>query len=233
MINAFAYCSNDPVNMVDYWGTDAIWLQATMNVGTFGHTGLAVQYDGGWYYWYWGPKEISGYLDEFRVFFGPAINRKRNPIGLSLTSPASIFFRIEKFKNDFLLSAAKALLTDVKPECIFEIVPQITGRHNAVSEINNHYGYNIIEVFTEFIYFKGDFTETYHYFDNIQKEVKSGGGKQYNLFKNNCMQTTVDGLLKGKFLKNNLLIKSYLKKIKNKIIPNISNNSLKLLLYLI
>ena len=38
--NAYAYCGDDPANMVDYWGTDAIWLQAKDSVAGLGHTGL-------------------------------------------------------------------------------------------------------------------------------------------------------------------------------------------------
>ena len=55
----FAYCENNPVNVVDPTGEDAWWLQDTNAVFGCGHTSLLIQESKGkWWYFYWGPNEI-------------------------------------------------------------------------------------------------------------------------------------------------------------------------------
>ena len=55
--NMFAYCNNNPVNMIDLFGCDAIWIQEKNSAKGQGHSGLIVQNENGdWWYFYWGPK---------------------------------------------------------------------------------------------------------------------------------------------------------------------------------
>ena len=59
--NLYMYCVCNPVNAVDYLGTDAIWLQDSTSVGTMGHTGLLLQDSKGqWWHFYWGADNKSG-----------------------------------------------------------------------------------------------------------------------------------------------------------------------------
>lgn len=53
-LNLFAYCYNDPVNMVDYDGEDAILLIDKNAAKGFGHMGIAIEYNGKWYHFYYG-----------------------------------------------------------------------------------------------------------------------------------------------------------------------------------
>ena len=53
--NMFPYCENNSINMIDYFGNDAIWLQDRNAVAGFGHTGLLIQNaQGEWFHFYWG-----------------------------------------------------------------------------------------------------------------------------------------------------------------------------------
>lgn len=59
--NMFAYCNNNPVNMSDTAGNDAIWIQEEGSAGGAGHSGLMIQdEEGNWYYFYWGPPRGDG-----------------------------------------------------------------------------------------------------------------------------------------------------------------------------
>lgn len=54
--------------MLDDDGTDAIWIQERGSAGGAGHSGLMVQdYDGQWWYFYWGPVDETF---RFAMFFG-------------------------------------------------------------------------------------------------------------------------------------------------------------------
>ncbi len=55
--NMFAYCNNNPANMIDLLGENGILVHEQSSAKGFGHTGLIVQdKDGTWYYYYWGAK---------------------------------------------------------------------------------------------------------------------------------------------------------------------------------
>ena len=54
--NMFAYCLNDPVNCFDDDGRDAVWIQEEESAAEMGHSGLLVECDGTWYFFYWGPE---------------------------------------------------------------------------------------------------------------------------------------------------------------------------------
>ena len=61
----FAYCNNNPVNMVDSKGNDAVVLY---DESYYGHNGMLVQdEDGNWWHYYWGaapgkPRKLAEYL---------------------------------------------------------------------------------------------------------------------------------------------------------------------------
>ena len=58
--NMFAYCLNRPVDMADYNGEDAVWLQYPERAGGFGHTSLLIQNGAGeWYYFFWGAESTA------------------------------------------------------------------------------------------------------------------------------------------------------------------------------
>ena len=87
--NMFAYCNNNPVDMIDMLGTDAVWIQEGNSVGPFGHAGLLVQNSlGEWFYFFWGPLKGSEFL-AFLKF--PVIN-------------GSYFIKIEGINTQLLKS---------------------------------------------------------------------------------------------------------------------------------
>ena len=54
--NVYIYCDDNPVNMLDRHGTDAIWIQESNSAAGFGHSGMMVQdSNDDWYYFFWGP----------------------------------------------------------------------------------------------------------------------------------------------------------------------------------
>ena len=55
--NLFTYCVNNPVNYVDLYGYDAIWIHEGQSAEGCGHSGLLVynEASGTWFYFYWGP----------------------------------------------------------------------------------------------------------------------------------------------------------------------------------
>ncbi len=56
--NMFTYCNNNPVNQIDPEGTDAYWLQFSNAVNSIGHTSLLLKDSvNNWWYFYWGPKQ--------------------------------------------------------------------------------------------------------------------------------------------------------------------------------
>ena len=64
------------------------------------------------------------------------------------------------------------------------------------------------------IYFKGDFSACVDYAKNLKSN--------YNLLFNNCMQVSVDVLLRGEFEQSDLCYKTFLLKIRQNPIPNIA-----------
>ena len=219
VINAFAYCSNDPVNMVDYWGTDAIWLQATESVAGLGHTGLIFKCKNAWYYWYWGGENFSeyipiviNYMKNFTNVYG------KSGEWAPFFGPMSILF---KTKTDIMISSGLTISSNINAKCILALV-SVSDKLNewdAKSIANSRYDSKT--KFGTTLYFEGDFDKTYELFDKL----KHTG--QYNLLNNNCMQTTVDGLLNGKFKSNGGKTKERLRKAKKMVFPNLAYKYLK------
>ena len=55
--NVFSYALNDPCDLIDPTGFDAIWIQEGNSAKGFGHTGLMVQdEEKNWHYFFWGPE---------------------------------------------------------------------------------------------------------------------------------------------------------------------------------
>ena len=65
----FTYCSNSPTNAVDLSGKDAIWINASKWLPIVGHTSLLIEYDGTWYYTYFGMSDVimEAVPDEYLV----------------------------------------------------------------------------------------------------------------------------------------------------------------------
>ena len=219
--NAYAYCCDNPINMIDDWGTDAIWLQAKKSVGTLGHTGLLFQYKNVWYYWYWGGEGISDYLSIFIASLTNIKRKCRNFWWVAILLPLSFLSSLAFVMASVLIAAATALSSDVTASCILTVVSvsKELFEWDAKAVANQRYDSNT--KFDATLYFEGDFEGAYGYFERLKNNGK------YNLFNNNCMQTTVCGLLNGTFKSDDSKTKLFLIKAKNKIIPNLAYNYLK------
>ncbi|MBO4261711.1 MAG: RHS repeat protein [Clostridia bacterium] len=133
--NMFAYCNNNPANMIDLFGEDAIWLQERLSVNilgnTYGHSGLMVQAkDGTWYYFYWGPKANKG--------------------GLSLLFPVFNGAKLIKLtiSDDSLLHSTSGIKQILKENMLEKWL-----------------GEDRIDNLTDSLYYYGDYSETYKYCD--------------------------------------------------------------------
>ena len=75
-LNLFAYCNNNPINYVDYYGDDAIYLTDQQGAATMGHVGLLIQdAEGNWYHFNWSHDEVSlELLDGFTYTSFSALN---------------------------------------------------------------------------------------------------------------------------------------------------------------
>ena len=69
------------------------------------------------------------------------------------------------------------------------------------------------------IYFKGDFSTSIEY---AKKLGKTFSRKDYKLLRNNCMQVSIDVLIRGKFAQSDASYKSFLRRVSNCTIPNIA-----------
>ena len=64
------------------------------------------------------------------------------------------------------------------------------------------------------VYMKGDFSKGYNYLNNLLTD--------YDLLSMNCMQVSIDALMKGTFASENVERKLLLSGIRNQIVPNIA-----------
>ena len=126
-----------------------------------------------------------------------------------------------KTKTDIMISSGLTISSNIKAKCILALV-SVSDKLNewdAKSIANSRYDSKT--KFGATLYFEGDFDKTYELFDKL----KHTG--QYNLLNNNCMQTTVDGLLNGKFKSNGGKTKERLRKAKKMVFPNLAYKYLK------
>ena len=62
--NVFQYCKNNPINMLDSNGFDAIWIQEAKSASGLGHSGLLVQDENeDWFYLFWGPSDEADVIE--------------------------------------------------------------------------------------------------------------------------------------------------------------------------
>jgi len=92
-----------------------------------------------------------------------------------------------------------------------------TNFDNLKNYLKNHKTYN--GSYEGYIYFKGDFSAGQQYADTLQRN--------YNLIWDNCMQMSVDVLLKGRFEKSNASYKAFLRSIRANPIPNVAYTRLR------
>ena len=77
----------------------------------------------------------------------------------------------------------------------------------------------IREKYDSAIYFEGDFSASVDYVRTLKKKYSPD---DYDVFWNNCMQVSVDVLMRGKFAKSDWCYESFLYRVRNTIIPNIA-----------
>ena len=163
----FAYCNNNPVNMVDTGGGDAVWIQEERSAGFAGHTGLMVQdADGRWWYFYWGPDDSDK---------------------LKLGETVSIVSGNPATNGCFL----------VPVDTTSDSLKSLDGVKDAVTNTisNSEYGssdrYNNI---SGSIYLTGDYSAT---FDYLSQLVGNRNSRPYYLYFDNCVQETIFALSKS------------------------------------
>ena len=194
--NLFSYCENDSINKFDPAGSDAIWLQNSTAVLNLGHTGLLIEYKGWWYYWYWGADAIFGSLK----YFGDSIVYRSIILAAASTVLAEAY----------LVKVCRSSLINSNTE-LNQILKKIT---DSIRLYHYNTSINTVEKFDGYIYFDGNFEKGYNSLIKLEKS------KRYNLLKNNCMQTCVDALLKGKNLLTHGKCYKYLLNARNMIVPN-------------
>ena len=161
--NMFPYCENNSINMIDYFGNDAIWLQDRNAVMGFGHTGLLIQNaQGEWFHFYWGANG-SG-------LFG---KKKSNAIKNAISN-----------------------LKDI-----------------SIQSINNSVRTIYSGKYENYIYFSGNFTKSLVYVDKLNNV-------NYNLLTNNCVQVSIDVLLKGTFYYKHKEMVKFLRTARYHPVPN-------------
>lgn len=188
----FVYCENNPINMVDGDGHDAILLLDSNAVLKMGHIGLYIQYYRQWYYWYWGPEDKNVVMN-YALWFslGPHANLNGDALyTISQNVPAAPILR--KIGRSF-------------------------GPYSTLFDLNRyanqfHAGGTKMK-FDKSIYIKGDFQLGYLYL----KILTMFG--QYNLLANNCMQTSIDALMLGNFRVFNKTRKAVLATARGMVIP--------------
>ena len=248
--NMFAYCNNNWVNQIDPEGTDAYWVQFGNAVNGMGHTSLLLQDSvNNWWYFYWGPKhailrpcgkkdftieELNSYLNGFDprkgynlyVYALNAIdsNDDINGSGEYATklhdNSADGLIRLNgnftkslKYAKELLEKLYSNSNANQLTKTIYE-----NGKKINIYDVCNIYKENINQYVPDHTTPAG-----YHYL-----EIKGNGKcKSYDLFSYNCVQASMDILLKGTFYghyekQRNIIIKN-----RKGCVPNYIYNKLK------
>lgn len=191
--NLWSYCKNELINHEDQDGRDAVWLQASKNVAGLGHTGLIFKYGEKWYYWYWGPNlksAITGYITTFAWY---------------LLKGYSLIGSLYKVAATTVLATYQIIAVSSKKTLTNTEARNLANKYSGGSDKAS---------FDKSLYIKGNFNSAYRHFRKLSTT------KNYNLLFNNCMQTTVDGLYKGTFAKNNFANHLRLITARGLIVPN-------------
>lgn len=200
----YSYCEHNYINSVDYYGYDAILIYDKDNAFTFGHIGLFIQYRSEWYYWYWGPHMlsiISTYT--IKILYGIF----KDP-----------YYTICHPIKTLIKSVSSAITSNVKPDPILEKINAKINKGIKKEDINYYafyyFNYNNGKTsYTDFLYLTGNFDKGYTYLSQL---CRSGS---YNLIYNNCMETSIEALKRGKFSSNNFIKQVYLNLAKSMVIP--------------
>ena len=216
MHNLFEYCNGSPIFSVDYLGTDAIILQSKESVFKFGHMGLLLQYDKSWYYWYWGMDGIIAGLQY-------AITALRGLGAACIAATAgsvAIVLAMLTFTITRTLTKNVRAKSTLKKICAKNKITHTATLSNINAKLDNaDVGYS--EYFEKGLFLRGDFSKSYKYLKK-QKALHT-----YNLIYNNCMQTSISALYRGKFNSNNTKNRLRLVLARNFIVPNFAYDYLK------
>ncbi len=124
----------------------------------------------------------------------------------------------EAFIVNNTLVIGKSLYTFINAATTHYKLERLNATENLVKKANKLYKNG---KFDKSFYIEGNFDKTYNYFKKLTQK------KNYHILHNNCMQTTVEGLCRGKFKKHNLLNKIRMKRAKSMTIPNLAYSYLK------
>jgi len=137
--NMFAYCYNNPANMYDVEGTDAIWIQEPNSAIYNGHSGLLVQdKDENWYYFFWGP--VGEELPDV------------------ITGTQSRCIVIQVFPEDGSLDS----LEDVR-----NAIANLSNRYPGYADAD--YAAERAELIGTIMYLEGDYSATYEYLIELKE----------------------------------------------------------------
>ncbi len=107
--NMFSYCSNNPTNLVDRFGKDAVWIQETGSASGFGHSGLISQDErGDWFYFFWGPANESFTAEIITGTESAPVFIKLNTEGCDMTTTEGVVSAINQSFNDAFLKTKGA-----------------------------------------------------------------------------------------------------------------------------
>ena len=99
--NMFAYCLNNPANLIDRFGADAVWIQEAGSASGFGHSGLVSQDKGGdWFYFFWGPANESFTADIITGTESAPVFIKLDTEGCEMTTTEGVVSAINQSFND-------------------------------------------------------------------------------------------------------------------------------------
>ncbi|MBQ4119512.1 MAG: RHS repeat-associated core domain-containing protein, partial [Clostridia bacterium] len=207
--NLFGYCNNSPILSADYLGTDAIILQSKESVFDFGHMGLLFQYNKSWYYWYWGMNEVIASLQyAITALRGLGMTFMISIAGYPLLALAMLSATVVRTLTRTVL--AKAILKKVCSNKTITYKSALSDINNKLKKVKAGYA----QVFERGLFIKGDFSKSYKYL-KTQKTLLA-----YNLIYNNCMQTSISALHRGKFKSNNTVNHFRLVLARGLIVPN-------------
>ena len=217
--NQFSYCENNVPNAYDPSGTDVIILHDSGGACGAGHTGLLIEYKGRWYYWYWGPK-FKTMIYEYAInaifswsMFAPFY--ATIPMGTT----AYRILNIAAILTTFVCTLLSNVTAEPKLYYLNKNVKnELSNPHKFLSYINGVcYNGKKVDGFEYLMYIRGNFEKGYSYLDSLRKK-----SVKYNLILLNCMQTSLEAIIRGKLSNGSSGAYQYLTRAKSLVIPNMA-----------